>query len=39
MLSQPGGVHEVAEQNRDLLALAFEGGLGSEDLLREVLGV
>ncbi len=29
---------EVGEEDRDLLALAFEGGLGGEDLLGEVLG-
>jgi hypothetical protein len=29
---------QIREQHRDLLALAFEGGLGSEDLLGEVLG-
>ena len=29
---------QVGEEDRDLLALAFEGGLGSEDLLGEVLG-
>ena len=29
---------EVGEQHGDLLALAFEGGLGGEDLLGEVLG-
>jgi hypothetical protein len=29
---------EVGEEHRDLLALAFEGGLGGEDLLGEVLG-
>jgi hypothetical protein len=29
---------EVGEENRDLLALAFESRLGSEDLLGEVLG-
>ena len=28
---------EVGEEDRDLLALAFEGGLGGEDLLGEVL--
>ena len=28
---------EVGEQDRDLLALAFQGGLGGEDLLGEVL--
>ena len=28
---------EVGEQHRDLLALAFERGLGGEDLLGEVL--
>ena len=29
---------EVGEEHGDLLALAFEGGLGGEDLLGEVLG-
>jgi hypothetical protein len=29
---------QVREQHRNLLALAFERGLGREDLLREVLG-
>ena len=29
---------EVGEEHRDLLALAFEGGLGRENLLGEVLG-
>jgi hypothetical protein len=29
---------EVGEQDSDLLALTFEGGLGGEDLLGEVLG-
>jgi hypothetical protein len=32
------GALEVGEEDRDLLPLAFEGGLGDEDLLREVLG-
>jgi len=29
---------EVGEEDRDLLPLAFQGGLGAEDLLGEVLG-
>ena len=29
---------QVGEEDRDLLALAFQGGLGGEDLLGEVLG-
>jgi hypothetical protein len=29
---------EVGEQHGDLLALAFEGGFGGQDLLSEVLG-
>jgi hypothetical protein len=29
---------EVGEEDGDLLALAFQGGLGGEDLLGEVLG-
>jgi hypothetical protein len=29
---------EVSEQHRDLLALTFQGALGSQDLLGEVLG-
>ncbi len=29
---------QIGEQHGDLLALAFEGGLGGEDLLGEVLG-
>ena len=29
---------EIGEEHRDLLALAFEGGLGGEDLLGEVFG-
>jgi len=32
------GALEVGEEHRDLLALAFEGRLGGEDLLGEVLG-
>ena len=32
------GALEVGEEDRDLLALALEGGLGGQDLLREVLG-
>jgi len=31
------GALEVGEEDGDLLALAFEGGLGSEDLLGEML--
>ena len=30
---------EVGEEDRDLLALAFEGGLGGEDLLGEMTGL
>jgi hypothetical protein len=31
------GSLEVGEEDRDLLPLALEGGLGGENLLREVL--
>jgi hypothetical protein len=32
------GAFEIGEQHRDLLALAFQGGAGSQDLLREMRG-
>jgi hypothetical protein len=32
------GTFQVGEQHRDLLALAFEGGLGGEDFLGEMRG-
>ncbi len=33
-LGKGGRAHEVAEEDGDLLALAFEGGTGLEDLVR-----
>jgi hypothetical protein len=32
------GAFQIGEQNRDLLALALERGLGGQDLLGQVLG-
>lgn len=37
-LGQGRGVGDVAEENGDLLALAFEGAARRQDLLDEVLG-
>jgi len=37
-LGEGGGVDDVAEEHRHMLALAFEGALGREDLLGKMLG-